>query len=238
MLAVDLEFVVSRPRKDLNAMQAPKASLLNRYPQSNISLHRPCCRSRKLKFGVAAIGLLALSSLALGRGNSGGHMFGPANQGNQGNPTRHEGYYRDPFWGPWYRGSTGYYDSDYWYTPTPEQKSTAQKRVQDYLTAVKKGKRRAATHHYIAVETLKPTKKQLEDYAKKRAEAKSAAVTGGNQLSDRWVEPSQLRCVMVFDTRSNQFVGSGCYVIGSLPPVGTVAKFETVSAEYVGTNAL
>jgi len=219
-------------------MQAPKASLSNHYAQSNIGLHRPGCGLRKLEFGLAAIGFLALSSFALARGNSGGHMSGSADQGNQGNPTRHGGYYRDPFWGPWYPGYAGYYDSDYWYTPTPEQKSTAQKRVQDYLTAVKKGKRRAATHRYIAVETLKPTKKQLENYAKKQAEAKSAATAGGNHLSNRWVEPSQLRCVMVFDTRSNQFVGSGCYVIANLPPAGTVAKFETVSAEYVGTNAL
>jgi hypothetical protein len=153
----------------------------------------------------------------------------------RGNEPRQEGYYRDPFWEPWHPGYAGSYDTDYWYTPTPEQKAVAQKRVKDYLVAVKKGRRHAAAHRYIAVETLKPTKTQLADYEKKRAEAKSAA---GTQLSNRWVEPSQLRCMMVFDTQSQQFVGSGCYVVGTLPPVGTVAKFETVSAEYVGTTPL
>jgi hypothetical protein len=107
--------------------------------------------------------------------------------------------------------------------------------VKDYLVAVKKGRRHAAKHRYIAVETLRPTKTQLADYEKKREQAKSAA---GTQLSSRWVEPSKLRCMMVFDTQSKQFVGSGCYVVGTVPPVGTVAKFETVSAEYVGTTAL
>jgi hypothetical protein len=115
---------------------------------------------------------------------------------------------------------------------------TAQTRVKDYLNAVRKGRRRAATHRYIAVETLKPTKNQLEDYKKKQADAKSAAAAGGTQLSNRWVPPSQLRCVMVFDTQSKQFVGSGCYVIGSLPPAGTIAKFDTFSAEFVGTPTL
>ena len=217
----------------------PKSFPVNHYGESNISMHPPRCRVRKLKlgaFGLATIGLLELSTFSLARGGSGGHQVGSANQGSQGNPTGNKDYYRDPFWGPWYPGNPGYYDSDYWYTPTPEQKTTAQKRVQDYFTAVRKGKRRAA-NRYIAVETLKPTKKQLEDYVKKREGAKSAARASGNQLSNRWVESGQLRCVMVFDTRSNQFAGSGCYVIGGLPPAGTVAKFETVSAEYVGTNA-
>jgi hypothetical protein len=182
---------------------------------------------------LVATGFFAISSVSLAHGkggNAGGHMSAPTNE----NQPREEGHYRDPFWGPWYPGYAGSYDSDYWYTPTPEQKTIAQKRVKDYLVAVQKGRRHPATHRCIAVETLRPTKKQLADYVKKRAEAKSA----GTQLSSRWVEPGQLRCMMVFDTQSKQFVGSGCYVIGSLPPVGTVAKFDTVSAEYVGTSAL
>ena len=183
---------------------------------------------------LVTIGYCVFSPVCLGRGHSGGQ----SNQSNFGNASQHGGRYLDPFYGPSYHGYGGYYDSDYWYTPTPEQKATAQKRVKDYLAAVKKERRHPARHRYIAVETLRPTKHQLQDYEKKLAEAKSAAAGGQTQLSNRWVDPSRLRCMMVFDTQSNQFVGSGCYVIGSLPPVGTVAKFETVSAEYVGTASL
>jgi len=39
---------------------------------------------------------------------------------------------------------------------------------------------------------------------------------------------------MVFDTQAKQFVGSGCYVVESLPTPGTVTKFESASAEFVG----
>jgi hypothetical protein len=186
---------------------------------------------------MTAIGYLAFSPLTLAHG--GGHMSGPNNPGSPSHQEwHHEGRYWDPFWGSWYPGYVGAYDSNYSYAPTPAQATTAQKRVKDYLVAVQKGRRRAATHRYIAVETLRPTKKQLEDYAKKQADAKSAAATGSAQMSNRWVPPSQLRCVMVFDTQSKQFVGSGCYVIANPPSIGTVAKFDTYSAEFVGTQAL
>jgi hypothetical protein len=99
--------------------------------------------------------------------------------------------------------------------------ATAREQVQDYLLAVERGRKHAATHRYISVETLRPTKKQLEDYTKK-------------QLPQRRAEPSQLRCLMVFDTQSKQFVGSGCYVVTGKPSIGDVEKFETLSAEYVG----
>jgi hypothetical protein len=184
---------------------------------------------------MTGVSITSSDALAHGHGgsngNGGGNMSG---QGNHGNQSRSEGRYHDPFWSPWYPGYAGSYDSDYYYAPTPEQAATAQKRVKDYFLTVQKGRRRAATHRYIAVETLRPTKKQLSDYLQKRAHAQSA----GTPLSSRWVEPGQLRCLMVFDTQSKQFVGSGCYVVGNLPPVGTVAKFETFSAEYVGITAL
>jgi hypothetical protein len=103
--------------------------------------------------------------------------------------------------------------------------ATAQEQVQDYLLAVKKGRKHAATHRYISVETLRPTKKQLEDYTKKQRPQRSA-------------EPSQLRCLMVFDTQTKQFAGSRCYVVTGQRSIGEVDKFETVSAEFVGHGSL
>jgi hypothetical protein len=98
--------------------------------------------------------------------------------------------------------------------------ATAQEHVQDYLLTVKKRPKHAASHRYISVEALRPTKQQLEDHTKK-------------QLPQPADHP-QLRCLMVFDTQAKQFVGSGCYIITGKPSMGDVAKFETVSAEFVG----
>ena len=182
---------------------------------------------------IAALGFFAFFVNQLVRAES--HRSFPKS------PGQHEHYHRaylDPFCSGWYPGYGGAYDSNYYYTPTPDQVTAAQKQVQTYVAAVHKGRRHPATHRYIAVRTLNPTKVQLADYEKKLADAKSATASGESQLSNRWVAPDKLRCVMLFDTQSKQFAGSGCYVIAGTPPSGTVAKFDTYSAEFVGTSSL
>lgn len=48
--------------------------------------------------------------------------------------------------------------------------------------------------------------------------------------------PKGTRQVMVYDTRSEQIVGSNVYNVGKTPGVGSVNRYETVSAQYVGTG--
>jgi hypothetical protein len=165
---------------------------------------------------LIATGLIAIPPVSIAHGISAGHMS--AVESHQDDRHRYSGIYFGPPYGAY---GVSYYDADYCYTPTAKQMATAQEQVEDYLLAVKKGRQHAATHRYISVETLRPTKKQLEDYTKK-------------QLPQRPAEPSQLRCLMVFDTQAKQFVGSGCYVVTGKPSIGDVEKFETLSAEYVG----
>ena len=169
---------------------------------------------------LMATGLTAIPLVSIAHGISGGHMSSVETHHNDCDHDRYRysGIYFRPPYGAY---GVSYYDADYCYTPTTEQMATAREQVQDYLLAVKRGRKHAATHRYISVETLRPTKKQLEDYTKK-------------QLPQRRAEPSQLRCLMVFDTQSKQFVGSGCYVVTGEPSIGDVEKFETLSAEYVG----
>jgi hypothetical protein len=167
--------------------------------------------------GLLAIGYFTLVPMTLANGASGGHISagGPHDHGQRNDHC----HYSHPFYSFPY--PAGNYDPAYSYTPTPEQRARAQQQVQAYLLAVKKHRKRAASHRYISVETLRPTKKQLEDFTRK-------------QLPARRVEPAQLRCLMVFDTQSREFVGSGCYVVSGEPSAGAVTKFETVSAEFVG----
>lgn len=42
--------------------------------------------------------------------------------------------------------------------------------------------------------------------------------------------------VMVFDTQTNQVVGNNVYDVKSTPKVGETSKFDTYSAQYVGTG--
>ncbi len=44
------------------------------------------------------------------------------------------------------------------------------------------------------------------------------------------------KSVMIWDTQSEQIVGNNVYDVESAPGVGTVARFETYSAEYIGAG--
>jgi hypothetical protein len=173
--------------------------------------------------GLLAACFIAFVPSTIAKGSSGGHMSA---MGSHGNGEGHE-HRRclNPFWDPWFPYHLGIYDSAYSYTPTPKQQSAAKQQVEAYMLAVQKRRQHAPTHRYISVETLRPTKQQLDDYTRK------------TQVTRR-VEASQLRCLMVFDTQTREFVGSGCYIVANGPLAGEVARFESVSAEFVGHETL
>ena len=164
-------------------------------------------------------GLTAIPPVSKAHGKPAGHMSGVQTHPDD---CDHDRYRYSGLYSRTPDGTYGvrYYDADYCYTPTAEQMATAQEHLQDYLMTVRKNPKHAASHRYISVEALRPTKQQLEDYTKKQLPQPA--------------EHSQLRCLMVFDTQAKQFVGSGCYVVTGKPSMGDVAKFETVSAEFVG----
>lgn len=51
---------------------------------------------------------------------------------------------------------------------------------------------------------------------------------------DEKTSPKARKAVMLYDTQSNEIVGNNVYDVQTPPPVGSTAKFETRSAEYVG----
>ena len=119
---------------------------------------------------------------------------------------------------------------------SPAQASTARVHVKRYLAAVASGHRPPPRHRYVAVKTLPPNQKQAAAYIKKRQAAAAVAAAKHEALPEKWAEPSKVKCVMIFDTQSKQFVGTVCYVIGEEPPIGEIARFDTMSAEFVGTG--
>ena len=48
--------------------------------------------------------------------------------------------------------------------------------------------------------------------------------------------PKAKKAVMVWDTQSESLVGNSVYDVQSTPSVGSTAKFDTYSAEYVGSG--
>lgn len=49
--------------------------------------------------------------------------------------------------------------------------------------------------------------------------------------------PKAKKSVMIWDTQSQEIVGNNVYDVESAPRVGSTAKFETYSAEYVGSGS-
>jgi hypothetical protein len=132
-----------------------------------------------------------------------------------------------------YSASGAHYFGTPSYAPSAKQRAMAQKRVQSYFAAVREGRRPAASSRYIAVETLRPTRESLAANLNKRAAARMA------QPSARMAELERLHWLMVFDTQTQQFVGSGVYTIENLPAVsGPLMTFDTMTAEFVGEGSL
>jgi len=53
---------------------------------------------------------------------------------------------------------------------------------------------------------------------------------------DEHTSPKAKKAVMIWDTQSESVVGNSVYDVQNTPPVGQEAKFETYSAEYVGSG--
>ena len=53
---------------------------------------------------------------------------------------------------------------------------------------------------------------------------------------DEHTSPKARKAVMVWDTQSESVAGNNVYDVQSTPSVGSTAKFDTYSAEYVGSG--
>jgi uncharacterized membrane protein YhiD involved in acid resistance len=91
------------------------------------------------------------------------------------------------------------------------QRKLAEQRARVYVGRIDSSKKTAAKTRkprYIAVDTVK----------------------------DEKTSPTAKKAVMIYDTQTQEFVGNTVYDVEKAPAVGSTAKFDTVSAEYVGTG--
>lgn len=92
------------------------------------------------------------------------------------------------------------------YEASEQQKAIAQARAEAYLEGLNAAeKQQVKKKRYIAVNTKKDDRIQGE------------------------------KAVMVFDTKEEKIVGNDVYDVEEAPPVGSTAKFDTVTATYVGS---
>jgi hypothetical protein len=85
---------------------------------------------------------------------------------------------------------------------------------------------------YVAEQQAKAKKAQTASASPKKKKSRYIAVKTVKE--DNSKGSSQ---VMIFDTQSNQVVGNNVYDLKSSPKVGQTSKFDTYTAEYVGTGS-
>ena len=100
---------------------------------------------------------------------------------------------------------------------TERQRKIAEQRARIYLA-----ERQAAEKKAAAQAASKPKPKKSRYIAVKTVKEENDQ--GKSQ-------------VMIFDTQSNQIVGNNVYDLKTTPQVGKTTKFDTYTAEYVGTGS-
>jgi hypothetical protein len=96
--------------------------------------------------------------------------------------------------------------------------------------ATERQRRLAEEHARIYYGRLSPEKKVAMRTRKTRYIAVDTA-------KDERTAPNAQKSVMIWDTQSQQVVGNNVYDVQSAPRVGSTAKFDTYSAEYVGNGS-
>ena len=116
------------------------------------------------------------------------------------------------------------------YRATPQQIRLADQRATATATGSpsrEKAFKESGTR-YLAVRTADPT-------ATQRAEIRKEMQKPGSIYAGPKKAPSKIYCVMIWDTQSGEVVGTDCHAVANLPTPGTVARFDTYTAQYVGS---
>jgi hypothetical protein len=111
----------------------------------------------------------------------------------------------------------------------------------------------AATIVILAKHQATPQQKQIAVTRAKVAVARLRKAQGGagksktaakvprfivvDTVKDEHTTPQAAKAVVVFDTVTEEVVGNNVYDVKSTPPLGETARFDTFTAEYVGTGS-
>ncbi len=139
------------------------------------------------------------------------------------------------------------------YEATAYQRKVAEARARAYMAAQRRAQTETPTPGKSSktsktTKTTKPSEpsKTTTKKTEKKEEPEVAVVLPKKKKVSRYVavdtvkderaSPKAKKVVMIWDTQSESLVGNSLYDLESPPAVGSTAKFETYSAEYIGTG--
>ena len=89
----------------------------------------------------------------------------------------------------------------------------------------------------IAEERARAYQRRLTPERKAALKKKRVRYIAVDTVKDERTSSKAKKDVMIWDVESQQIVGNNVYDVESTPSVGQTAKFETYSAEYVGSGS-
>ena len=91
--------------------------------------------------------------------------------------------------------------------------------------------------HRIAEERAQRAYAQMSAKRKSELKTHKTRYIAVDTEKDEHTSAQAKKSVMIWDTQSQEVVGNNVYDVKSPPPVGATAKFDTYSAEYVGSGS-
>jgi hypothetical protein len=116
------------------------------------------------------------------------------------------------------------------YYPTSNEIQLAEQRAREYWA--KHAERFGSNPVYLAVQTSKIFPSEVQSLYPKLINSETTA----SYFSQRRGGYSnlQLKGIMIYDTRTNDFVGNRGFISVDAPPLGRVARFDDYIARYIG----
>jgi hypothetical protein len=133
------------------------------------------------------------------------------------------------------------------YQATERQRTVAQVRARTAMKRIRAEEQRAATAAarprntktggaQAPTGTVAMKAKEVDVTRIETKQRKRPRYIAVDTVKDERAAPQAARSVMIFDTQTQEIVGNDVYDVRSTPPVGGTARFETFTAEYVGTG--
>jgi hypothetical protein len=112
------------------------------------------------------------------------------------------------------------------YSPTPNEIQLAQQRAHHYW--LKHAQRFQNLTRYLAVETTSISGGNIYPQLIR------SETTASYFSQDSQTPSLQSSCIMIYDTVTNRFVSDSGYISIDLPPRGSVARWNSYMARYIG----
>ncbi len=101
----------------------------------------------------------------------------------------------------------------------------------------KKAAARAATPPASTPTRKTGDRPKIAEQKKPRTQPRIPRYIAVETVKDERTAPQAAKAVVIFDTDTQEIVGNNVYDVKAAPSVGTTAKFETYTAEYVGSGS-